>query len=156
MSCCFRCVHHHFLVASVSPTSSDHSVDACVIATLPKDSRKCCRNLHCTIWLCRFMCPPWNAHRSTFDHCNFIMCHVGFLACVCQVPDSQWESFYKPLWLASAFLNSGYSYFWDLERDWEIQTFTARSGANLAQCPAVTPVQVRGLVLHLTSPEQAH
>ena len=28
------------------------------------------------------------------------------------------------MWLAAALLNSGYSYFWDLERDWEIQAFT--------------------------------
>ena len=56
-----------------------------------------------------------------------------------QVSDSQWEGFYKPLWLASAFLNSGYSYFWDLERDWEIQAFTARSGNNLlCVCQAFT------------------
>ena len=44
----------------------------------------------------------------------------------------QWEGFYKPLWLAAAFLNSGYSYFWDVERDWEIQAFTAHAGACLA------------------------
>ena len=45
-----------------------------------------------------------------------------------QVPIAHWDGFYKPLWLVSAFVNSGYSYFWDLERDWEIQAFTARSG----------------------------
>ena len=42
-----------------------------------------------------------------------------------------WDSFYKPLWLLSALLNSGYSYFWDLERDWDIHAFTGRSGAAL-------------------------
>lgn len=45
-----------------------------------------------------------------------------------QVSPVQWDGFYKPLWLASAFLNSGYSYYWDLERDWDIQAFTASSG----------------------------
>ena len=40
-----------------------------------------------------------------------------------------WDSLYKPLWLLSALLNSGYSYFWDLERDWDIHAFTGRSGA---------------------------
>lgn len=37
---------------------------------------------------------------------------------------AEWAGVYKPLWLAAALLNSGYSYFWDLERDWEIQAFT--------------------------------
>lgn len=40
------------------------------------------------------------------------------------VDPAQWQSFWKPLWLASAALNSGYSYFWDLERDWEIGFFS--------------------------------
>ena len=46
-----------------------------------------------------------------------------------QVSLAAWDSFYKPLWLLSALLNSGYSYFWDLERDWDIHAFTGRSGA---------------------------
>ncbi len=36
-----------------------------------------------------------------------------------------WHGFYKPLWLAAALLNSSYSYYWDIERDWDIQWFTA-------------------------------
>jgi len=28
------------------------------------------------------------------------------------------------LWLAAALLNSAYSYFWDVERDWEVSFFT--------------------------------
>lgn len=48
-----------------------------------------------------------------------------------QVTSAAWAGVYKPLWLAAALLNSGYSYFWDLERDWEIQAFTgAPSGAR--------------------------
>ena len=42
-----------------------------------------------------------------------------------QVPVEEWHGFYKPLWLASALLNSSYSYYWDIERDWDIQWFTA-------------------------------
>ena len=46
-----------------------------------------------------------------------------------------WHSVYRPLWLGAALLNSLYSYFWDVERDWEIQFFTAageRAGAGRA------------------------
>jgi hypothetical protein len=42
-----------------------------------------------------------------------------------KVPAEDWAGFYKALWLASALINSSYSYFWDIERDWEIQWFTA-------------------------------
>ncbi len=37
----------------------------------------------------------------------------------------QWLGLYKPLWLGAALLNSSYSYYWDIERDWDIQWFTA-------------------------------
>ena len=48
-----------------------------------------------------------------------------------QVTPAAWAGVYKPLWMAAALLNSGYSYFWDLERDWEIQAFTGPpSGAR--------------------------
>lgn len=40
------------------------------------------------------------------------------------VPHTDWAAFWKPLWLASALLNSGYSFFWDVERDWEISWFS--------------------------------
>ncbi len=46
-----------------------------------------------------------------------------------QVPVEDWHGFYKPLWLAAALLNSSYSYFWDIERDWDIQWFTAPGAA---------------------------
>ncbi len=42
-----------------------------------------------------------------------------------QVAPEAWRGLYKPLWLGAAFLNSSYSYFWDIERDWEIQLFTS-------------------------------
>ena len=58
-----------------------------------------------------------------------------------------WAGVYKPLWLAAALLNSGYSYFWDLERDWEIQAFTgppsgARRQMNSCLNTQVNTVQV--------------
>lgn len=36
--------------------------------------------------------------------------------------------FYRPLWIAACALNSSYSYFWDVERDWEIAWFTNTRG----------------------------
>ena len=42
-----------------------------------------------------------------------------------QVSAEAWKGLYKPLWLGAALLNSSYSYFWDIERDWEIQFFTS-------------------------------
>ncbi len=45
-----------------------------------------------------------------------------------QVSDEDWNKFWKPLWLIAAFLNSAYSYYWDIERDWDIAFFTSPSG----------------------------
>ena len=42
--------------------------------------------------------------------------------------EASWVAFYRPLWVMSALLNSAYSYFWDVERDWEVQWFTAPAG----------------------------
>ena len=42
--------------------------------------------------------------------------------------EASWVAFYRPLWVLSALLNSAYSYFWDVERDWEVQWFTAPAG----------------------------
>lgn len=38
-------------------------------------------------------------------------------------PD-RWTSFYRPLWLLSSVLNSSYSFYWDVNRDWDLSTFT--------------------------------
>lgn len=40
------------------------------------------------------------------------------------VDHEAWRGFYKPLWLAAALVNSVYSYYWDVERDWEISFFS--------------------------------
>ncbi|KAK9908550.1 hypothetical protein WJX75_009555 [Coccomyxa subellipsoidea] len=50
---------------------------------------------------------------------------IIFSAMKYQVPVEEWHGFYKPMWLAAALLNSSYSYFWDIERDWDIQWFSA-------------------------------
>jgi len=58
------------------------------------------------------------------------------------VTQEAWRGFYKPLWLGAALLNSAYSYFWDVERDWEISLFTqigtqsVGAGCWLRGCPA--------------------
>ncbi|EEF46673.1 conserved hypothetical protein [Ricinus communis] len=38
-------------------------------------------------------------------------------------PD-RWTSFYRPLWLLSSVLNSLYSFYWDVTRDWDLSCFT--------------------------------
>ncbi|KAK2987445.1 hypothetical protein RJ640_018582 [Escallonia rubra] len=38
-------------------------------------------------------------------------------------PD-RWTSIYRPLWLISSFLNSSYSFYWDVNRDWDLSGFT--------------------------------
>lgn len=39
------------------------------------------------------------------------------------LPDS-WTDFYRPLWLLSSVLNSLYSFYWDITRDWDLSCFT--------------------------------
>ncbi|XP_047306646.1 SPX and EXS domain-containing protein 1-like [Impatiens glandulifera] len=39
------------------------------------------------------------------------------------IPD-KWTSFYRPLWLLSSILNSLYSFYWDVTRDWDLTCFT--------------------------------
>ncbi|CAL9103922.1 unnamed protein product [Musa textilis] len=38
-------------------------------------------------------------------------------------PDS-WTKFYRPLWLISSVINSLYSFYWDVTRDWDLSVFT--------------------------------
>ncbi|XP_048328655.1 uncharacterized protein LOC107417067 isoform X2 [Ziziphus jujuba] len=38
-------------------------------------------------------------------------------------PD-KWMNFYRPLWLLSSVLNSLYSFYWDVTRDWDMSGFT--------------------------------
>lgn len=40
------------------------------------------------------------------------------------VDHNSWISMYRPLWLLAAAINSGFSYFWDVEKDWEIGFFS--------------------------------
>ncbi|KNA21559.1 hypothetical protein SOVF_042110 [Spinacia oleracea] len=38
-------------------------------------------------------------------------------------PD-KWTNIYRPLWLMSSVLNSTYSFYWDITRDWDMSCFT--------------------------------
>ncbi|CAM0910313.1 unnamed protein product [Alopecurus aequalis] len=40
------------------------------------------------------------------------------------VLQDQWFSFYRPLWLASGVINSLYSFYWDIKRDWDLSILT--------------------------------
>ncbi|KAI4378285.1 hypothetical protein MLD38_015783 [Melastoma candidum] len=40
------------------------------------------------------------------------------------VIEENWRSFYRPLWLFSGVVNSLYSYYWDVTRDWDLSCFT--------------------------------
>jgi hypothetical protein len=51
-----------------------------------------------------------------------------------------WRGFYKPLWLVAAMINSGFSFFWDIERDWEISFFSQmKNKRSLAVQPVLQP-----------------
>ncbi|KAG0482214.1 hypothetical protein HPP92_010298 [Vanilla planifolia] len=36
----------------------------------------------------------------------------------------KWTNFYRPLWLLSSILNSLYSFYWDVTRDWDLSVFS--------------------------------
>lgn len=40
------------------------------------------------------------------------------------VDPALWQATLRPLWVCAALTNSAYSYFWDVERDWEISFFS--------------------------------
>ncbi|KAI4341037.1 hypothetical protein MLD38_025811 [Melastoma candidum] len=40
------------------------------------------------------------------------------------VMEEHWLGFYRPLWLFSGIVNSLYSYYWDVTRDWDLSCFT--------------------------------
>jgi hypothetical protein len=47
------------------------------------------------------------------------------------VEQPAWDGFWKPLWMLAAFFNTCFSYYWDLEHDWDIKLFTAYPGVLL-------------------------
>ncbi|XP_078430576.1 EXS (ERD1/XPR1/SYG1) family protein [Wolffia australiana] len=49
---------------------------------------------------------------------------IGLSALKYHVFADQWTSFYRPLWLLSSVLNSLYSFYWDISRDWDLSIFT--------------------------------
>ena len=55
------------------------------------------------------------------------------------VAHDSWVSLWKPLWLLAACLNSGFSYFWDIERDWEISFFSQMKSHKKIHAKAILP-----------------
>lgn len=55
------------------------------------------------------------------------------------VSSDMWASVWQPLWITSSFVNSSFSYFWDVERDWEISWFSNTRGER-SSCGAPKPV----------------
>ncbi|KAI3436190.1 hypothetical protein D9Q98_002245 [Chlorella vulgaris] len=53
------------------------------------------------------------------------------------VAPDMWRHTFKPLWLAAAFLNSAYSFFWDVERDWEISWFSQMGARRDVPAPVL-------------------
>jgi len=49
-------------------------------------------------------------------------------------PD-QWVGFYRPLWLISSVINSLYSFYWDIKRDWDLR-FVASLHNDFTICSA--------------------
>ena len=46
----------------------------------------------------------------------------------------KWTSFYRPLWLLSSVLNSLYSFYWDVTRDWDLRYIRSLCFHNIDQC----------------------
>ena len=77
----------------------------------------------------------WNALKYCTAFPVIILSAVKY-----HVPLEAWREFYKPLWLAAALLNSGFSFFWDIERDWEIGFFSQmRAKKTIMVKPVLQP-----------------
>lgn len=63
------------------------------------------------------------------------------------VDPTDWRGFYKPLWLAAGLINSAYSYYWDVERDWEISFFSQMAPGGGQRRLLPSPV-LRGQLLY--------
>ena len=55
------------------------------------------------------------------------------------VSPDQWVLLWKPLWLLAALVNSSFSYFWDVERDWEISYFSSMRRKKTVMVRPVLP-----------------
>lgn len=41
-----------------------------------------------------------------------------------------WEGIYRPLWLLSSLINSCFSFYWDISRDWDLSLFSGNYNTN--------------------------
>lgn len=67
------------------------------------------------------------------------------------VSHGEWIALWKPLWLTAAFVNSSYSYFWDIERDWEISFFKNAMKGNPPLLPQPTQIPAKAYYYLMTS-----
>jgi hypothetical protein len=66
----------------------------------------------------------------------------------------QWVSFYRPLWLISSVINSLYSFYWDIKRDWDLRYGTFTWSATQSTCDT-HPISANELfTLSLQHPNQ--
>jgi EXS family len=53
------------------------------------------------------------------------------------IPLAHWYTFWKPLWISAAVVNTSYSFYWDVERDWDIRLFHRSAHLPAATCACV-------------------
>ncbi|CAI7750031.1 unnamed protein product [Closterium sp. NIES-53] len=46
------------------------------------------------------------------------------------VPVERWRAVYRPLWLMASVVNSCYSYYWDISRDWDFGCFSGNCNSR--------------------------
>jgi hypothetical protein len=73
----------------------------------------------------------WNALKYTTAFPVIFLSYAKY-----HVHHDQWVALWKPLWLLAAFANSSFSYFWDVEKDWEISFFTNMKTEKVCICPS--------------------
>ena len=76
----------------------------------------------------------WNALKYTTAFPVVFLSYAKY-----HVSHDHWVALWKPLWLFAAFVNSSYSYFWDVERDWEISFFSMMRKKKSALVRPVLP-----------------
>lgn len=68
----------------------------------------------CALWLPVF--PPGTALKYSTAFPVIILSAIKY-----HVSVELWKGFYRPLWLAASLLNTCYSYYWDIARDWDLR-----------------------------------
>jgi hypothetical protein len=68
----------------------------------------------------------------------------------------QWVSFYRPLWLLSSVINSLYSFYWDIKRDWDLRYGIVAQSLfyTTAICDHTSTLLLMSLLYHLQRSDQ--